>query len=118
MYTYVALIGRATRDPESRGEGLASLRVAVNPRNEKNDTLFIDCAFFGKRAEGVLKYVHKGDKVAIYGELVARHYNNRDGQTINTISINADGFECMDGTKTPESVSIEAPAVDESGLPF
>ena len=118
MYTYVSLIGRATRNPENRGEGIASLRVAVNPRNEKNDTLFIDCAFFGKRADGVLKYVHKGDKIAVYGELVARHYNNKDGQTINVINVNADGFECMDGAKASESIAIEAPSVDVDELPL
>ena len=68
----VVLVGRLTRDPEvrySQGDNataVARYTLAVDRRfNRNNDQNadFISCVAFGKTAEFIRNYVHKGTKV-------------------------------------------------------
>jgi len=69
----VVLIGRLTKDPESRqlkdGGTVCELRLAVNDRADR-EALFIDVAMFGKQADACAKYLRKGREVAVTGRLV------------------------------------------------
>jgi single-strand DNA-binding protein len=81
----VILIGRLTRDPESRtfanGGKVTKVGLVVNDRrfnkqsNEwEDEPMFIDCECYnrgenGKLADTVEKYCHKGSQVAVEGKL-------------------------------------------------
>lgn len=74
----VNISGNLTRDPEMRGSGTSVLAfgVAVNDRRKNPDTdewedcpNYVDCVLFGRRAQSLQQYLHKGDKVAIEGKL-------------------------------------------------
>lgn len=92
MNTWIGM-GRLTRDVELRaGENtVARFSIAVN-RRFKNaegnyDADFINCVAFGKSAEFVEKYFHKGDMIAIKGRLQIGNYTNKDGVRIPTTDI-------------------------------
>ena len=66
-----AISGNLTRDPEYRttggGMGVLSFTVAVNSSRKNRQTgeyedypNFIDCTMFGKRADGIQRYLSKG----------------------------------------------------------
>ena len=101
----VELVGNLTRDPELKatngGSAILSFGIAVNDRRKNNQTgewedvpNFFDCAMFGKRADSVSKYLHKGLKVAIAGKL---HYSSweKDGQKHSKVSVTVDDIELM-----------------------
>ena len=80
----VVLVGRLTADPEVRynnDKAVARFSLAVNRRFKRNgdaDTDFFNCVAFGKTAEFMEKYFHKGMKAVITGELRNNHYE-KDG---------------------------------------
>lgn len=77
--------GRATKDIELRsttsGKSVVSFSIAVK-RTYKNaegnyDSDFFDCIAFGKLAETISRYVHKGDMVGVIGKLQTRSYTDK-----------------------------------------
>lgn len=73
----VILLGNLTRDPEvrySQGSNMAIARfsLAVNrrfPREGEPDSDFFNCTAFGKTAEFVEKYFHKGSRMSLVGRV-------------------------------------------------
>lgn len=66
------------------GEPVLNFSVAVKRRVKKggqweDQTLWIDCTVFGKRAEGLSKILCRGSRVGVTGELGLREYTARDG---------------------------------------
>jgi single-strand DNA-binding protein len=92
-FNKVLLIGRLTRDPEMRtfanGGKVANFSVAVNERKKNAQTgawedaaIFIDCAAFnrgeyGKTADLIEKFCHKGDLVHVDGKLTIESWDDR-----------------------------------------
>ena len=91
----VILIGRLTREPEikySSGENpmeIARYTLAVDRKynREEQSADFINCVSFGKAAEFAEKYLHKGTKIAITGQLQTGSYTNKDGVKVYTTDV-------------------------------
>lgn len=92
MYNKIILIGRLTKDPESRYTPsgtlvstfrIASGRVYTDKNGEKQEeTLFINVIAWGGRtnlAENVNKFLKKGSLVLVEGRLRVRDYETSDG---------------------------------------
>ncbi len=75
----VRIIGNLTRDPEMRalpsGSSVASFAVATNrvwkdqSGQKQEEVEYHNCVAFGKTAELIAQYVHKGDQIMIQGRL-------------------------------------------------
>ena len=95
----VILMGRLTRDPESRytnasgsQESMCITRytLAVDRRGNRDGQQsadFIGCVAFGRAGEFTEKYFKKGMKVAITGRIQTGSYTNRDGQKVYTTDV-------------------------------
>lgn len=85
----VELIGRLTKDPDIRytkeQKCVASFFLAV--RKDKDTTYFPKVVVFGRMAETVEKYVHKGSTVGITGELHTDRYENKNGDMVYTTEV-------------------------------
>lgn len=103
----VELLGRLTRDPEvrySQGDNAtatARFSIAVN-RKFKNaegnyDADFINCVSFGKTAEFIEKYFHKGDMIALVGHIQTGNYTNKDGVKVYTTDVIVEEVEFTGG---------------------
>jgi len=96
------------RDAEVRylASGSAVLNVTVANNigfGDKQKTLFIRCALFGKRAEGQLKdYLLKGQAVMVSGELSENEYQAYDGTTKKSLELNANIIDLV-GSKRKTS---------------
>lgn len=81
----VTLIGRLTRDVETRYKGdlaIARYTLAVDRKFKKEgqpDADFIKCVVFGRSAEFADKYFSKGMKVAVSGRIQTGSYTAQDG---------------------------------------
>lgn len=118
----VALTGRLTRDPDIRytngGSTVARLNVAVDRdfKKEGGQTAdFPNVIAFGKTAEFVEKYFHKGNKIEISGRIQTGQYQKEDGTKVYTTDVLAErvGF----GESKKESGSQESKA-DPAGNDF
>lgn len=100
----VILIGRLTRDPEVRtsqdGKPVARYTLAVNKADNKAD--FIRCVTFGKSAEFVEKYLHKGVKILIEGRLQTGSYTDRDGRKVYTTDVIVERHEFVESKEAAE----------------
>ncbi len=98
----VILMGRLTRDPEVRvstGERQTTIgrfSIAVDRRFKREgqpEADFFNCTCFGKQAEFVERYLHKGTKVVVVGSVQNDNYTNKDGQQVYSVQIMVDEIE-------------------------
>jgi len=101
----VELIGRLTKDPELRftpgtGNAVANFSIAVEDGfGDKKKAYFINIVVWGKSAEAVSNYTHKGSKIAVIGKLTVRDYEAKDGTKKYITEVVADmygGIEFLD----------------------
>lgn len=74
-------LGQDCRTNNVSGTAVANFSVAVKAGfGEKSQTIWVDCALWGKRAEsGLIQYLKKGQQVGVTGELSTETGN--DGKT-------------------------------------
>ena len=95
------LMGRLTRDPEVRYGGannnaIARFSIAVDRRfkREGQPTAdFFNCTAFGKLGEFVEKYLRKGTKIVLDGEIQNDNYQNKEGQMVYGFQVIANNIE-------------------------
>ncbi|MBQ5446312.1 MAG: single-stranded DNA-binding protein [Lachnospiraceae bacterium] len=145
----VILVGRLTRDPDvrySQGEqsmAIARFSLAVDRRfkrdGDNQSADFISCVAFGKTAEFIEKYVHKGTKLVLEGRIQTGSYTNKDGVKVYTTDVVAENVEFAESKATAanysnggfEGAANEKPAgapgdgfmnvadgLEDEGLPF
>lgn len=113
----VVMIGNLTKAPEtsktSNGVMYSRFSIAVNreykdEHGEKITDYFNVIAWRGL-AELANKYLDKGRKVCVVGQIQTRSYENKDGVKVNTFDIVADEIEFL----TPKSqITESAPPTD------
>ena len=99
----VILMGRLTRDADirwSQGEEqlcIARFTLAVDRRfkrnNDEKTADFISCIAFGRIAEFMEKFGHKGVKFVTEGRIQTGSYVNRDGQKVYTTDVVVEQIE-------------------------
>lgn len=98
----VILMGRLTRDPEVRySQGasqtaVARFSIAVDRRFKREgepDADFFNCTAFGKQAEFIERYLHKGTKVVVCGRIQNDNYTNKEGQMVYSVRVMVDEIE-------------------------
>ena len=134
----IFLIGRLTRDPESRalpsGQtvsnfGLATNRVWTNQEtNEKQEqTEFHNIVAFGRLADICNQYLSKGSLIMIEGRIQTRNWQDQNGDTKYRTEVIAETMQmgprggqggrpsAAEDTDKPSEEKVEEVQVDESG---
>ena len=83
----VTLIGRLVKDPVLIDTGNSYLCSFTLANNRKDNTLFIDCAAWGKTAEMIKKNCHKKTQVCVSGRLQQNSWTSKDGKRNSKIEI-------------------------------
>jgi single-strand DNA-binding protein len=95
MSNVFSFTGTLGRDAEVRstpsGQSVLNFTVANNIGfGDRQQTLWVRVALWGKRAEGSLQnYLKKGQQVFVSGELSQREYQANDGTTKVSLELNA-----------------------------
>lgn len=99
----VVLVGRLTRDSELKytksGMPIARFSIAVNRSRKDGDqwvdeASFFEIDFWGKAAEGVNRYLIKGQQVGVEGELRQDRWE-QDGQPRQKVVVNASNVRLL-----------------------
>lgn len=111
--------GRLTREPyiimSKTGILIARFTLAVDrPKRktenggQRNDSDFIPCVAFGKRAEFVQNYLHCGMKVEVSGHLQSGKYTNKKGEPVYTLELAATAIEFAETKQVNETYARKA----------
>ena len=115
----VVLMGRLTRDPETRwSQGAQPLAItrytlAVDrrfARDEEQSADFISCVVFGKGAEFAEQYFHKGTKIVISGRIQTGSYTNKDGVKVSTTDVVVEEQEFAESKRQEDGGDYQAAA--------
>lgn len=79
---FATVVGNLGADAEMRvvpsGEAVLEFRVASTKRWRGNEvTTWVRCSMWGKRGEGVSRYLTKGTQVTVMGEMGTREHNGK-----------------------------------------
>lgn len=116
MSNVFSFTGTLGRDAEVRvtpsGQSVLNFTVANNIGfGDRQQTLWVRVALWGKRAEGSLQnYLKKGQQVFVSGELTQREYQANDGTTKASLELNANIVDLVG----KRSESGQAPAQNQS----
>lgn len=133
------IIGNLVADPDTRstqnGVSVCGFTVAVNRRFANRDgerqTDFYRVAAWRQLGENCGRYLSKGKKVAVIGELQPRLYTTQNGETRLSLDLQAEEVEFLspresssasvqNGTITPDApiTGGEWSPVNQDDLPF
>lgn len=123
----VTLIGNVGSNPEIKtfasGNKVAQITLATSERykdrngEQKEDTEWHSVQCFGKLADVVERFVHKGSLLYVDGKIRTRSYE-ADGRTIYRTEIVADHIQMLDRRDGNNEESTERRTRDLQDLPF
>ena len=85
--------GNVANDPELKevnGAPVATFSLGVT--TGKDQTTWVNCSVFGKRAEVIMRFYKKGAKVVVSGRGNLRPFTGRDGQNKTSFDLRVDDF--------------------------
>jgi single-strand DNA-binding protein len=89
----LTISGNLGRDPELKTTDqsqVASFSVGV--RTGKDETTWVNCSVWGKRADTVMAYFKRGSKVTLTGSGKLRSYENKNGTQGSSLEMNVTDF--------------------------
>lgn len=96
----VVLIGRLSKEPElrytSNNTPVCQINVAISrpiSQGKEPETDFINVTIWNKQAENLVKYVKKGNQIAIEGRIQTRSYDNEEGKKVYVTEVLANHVE-------------------------
>ncbi|MFH1604004.1 MAG: single-stranded DNA-binding protein [Pseudomonadota bacterium] len=105
-YNKILLMGNLTRDPQltylPSNTPVVEIGLAVNRKFRKQDgeqgeeTLFVDCRAYGKTAEALSQYCHKGKPLFIEGRLQLDQWQDKDGNRRSKHRVFIESFQFID----------------------
>ena len=111
VFSFTGTIGR---DSEVRktpsGQSVINIFVANNIGfGDRQQTLWVSVAVWGKRAEGSLvDYLKKGQQIFVSGELSQREYQANDGTTKTALQLNANIVDLVGSKENGQTGSQQA----------
>lgn len=113
-FNRVILAGRITRDIElkytNNNTAIASIGIAVNRTfkdgsgEKQEETTFVDCTAWGRTAEVMSEYLHKGAPVMIEGRLKLDQWEDKNtGDKRSKLSVVIENFQFMESKNDPNS---------------
>ncbi len=127
----VILQGNVTKDIElattSAGKSIANFSIAVRRKYSDKDgnevTDFHNCVAFNKTAEILNKYVKKGHKLLVSGELVYDTYEDKTGAKKTIAKIMVDEVDLINPKPSAEQTRVDTrdqdlTPIDDDSLPF
>jgi len=116
LFAATGNLGKDCRKGEAGGTAVLNFSIGVKSGyGDKEQTLWIDCAIWGKQAESKLAdYLVKGQKVAVTGELGQREHEGKNYLTLRVASIDLCGGKSEGGQAAPRNASEPKPAQQQA----
>lgn len=115
VFSATGNLGKDCRKGNAGNTAVLNFSIGVKSGfGDKEQTLWLDCAIFGKQAESKLgDYLVKGQQVAVSGELGTRTHEDKLYLTLKVNSIDLVGGK-KDGNSSPAPQQQSRPAPQQS----
>lgn len=123
----VMLIGNLTRDPQlsylPSQTAVVEFGLATTRRFKKQDgsqgeeTCFVDCQMFGKRAEVINQYFKKGEPIFVEGRLKFDQWTAQDGAKRSKLRVFVENFEFLGGRRNSNQPAAAGNATPSPDVP-
>ncbi len=127
MVNTVILVGRVGKDPEFRvtagGTPMAKFSLVTTEKRKDKNGNYVEskewhkCTIWGKMAEVLQKYVHKGSLLYLTARIHYDSYENKEGQKVYTTDIIVNTFQMLDGKPSSSSGQGHAPEPPRQDAP-
>lgn len=125
MLNCIIIQGRFKADPELRytqsNTAVCSTTLAVQRSRKGQDgeypTDWIDCVFWGKTAEHVKNWFHKGELAIVRGRLESRDWEDKNGNKRRSWEVQAESIDFCGGGKKEEKNQAEKQSYNEPEAP-
>lgn len=123
----VILIGNLTRDPEMRttssGVQVCNFSIAVNRRFKnaqtgQQETDYLNVVAWRQLGELCGRYLAKGRKVAVFGAIQTRSYEDKNGNKRTAVDIVADEVEFLSAAGEKARSGGSQPSASAGGAPY
>ena len=116
----VNIMGRLTKDPEIRLTSnqvqYCNFCIAVDAGKDR-EAYFFYCTAWKNTAVNIQKYFHKGDKIALTGNLTTRSYEDNSGQKRLITEILVNSFDFCESRHSTDQGQQQAPVVQDEQQP-
>ena len=127
MVNKVILVGRLGKDPEIRdanGQSVANLSLATDETykdrsgERQKKTEWHRLVAWGKTAEVVQKFLHKGDLIYVEGKIQTREFEDRSGTKKSTTEILVANIKFIQTDRAKQTESSRPQEVPDEDIPF
>ena len=118
-FNKIMLMGNLTKDPElsylPSQTAVVEFGMAVNRKwkskegEKKEEVCFVNCQAFGKTAENINKYLHKGDPLFVEGRLKFESWTASDGTKRSKHKVFVENFQFLGGAKDSQPTAKPKP---------
>lgn len=110
----VILMGRLTRDPETRtttsGKTVVSFSIAVDRAGQDDSADFFEVTAWDKLGELIAQYLSKGSRALIQGRLRQDSWDDKEtGKKRSRVEVTASDVTFLDSPRSSEGGSSSAP---------
>lgn len=110
----INLTGRLGQDPKvgnvPSGSKVATLSLGVERKTKEGKTTdWIDCVAWGKTADVIEQYTHKGDRIGITGTLQTRTYETASGEKRKVYEVLIEKLEFLGAQSPAQAARPETP---------
>lgn len=122
------LAGYLTRDPQlsytPNQTAVVDFGIASNRKwksqdgTENEETCFVDCRAFGKRAEAIANYLDKGSPLFVEGRLTFDSWEAQDGSKRSKLRVTVENFQFLGGNQPAKQASNSQQQSNDETIPF
>ena len=95
--------GNIGRDPEIKDVGGSQVcNFSLAAKTGKDETTWINCAVWGKRADAAMQYLRKGAAITVAGRGKLRSYQKKDGTEGQNLELDVNEFTLPPRENTSE----------------
>ena len=127
-FNRIVLAGCLTRDPQlsytPNQTAVVDFGLAINDSwtakdgTKKEETCFVDCRMFGKRAEAINQYCKKGDPLLVEGKLTFETWEAQDGSRRSKHKVKVDNFTFLGSGNTGQAKTVQSKIDEGDSIPF
>lgn len=115
------IVGNLGKDAEMKTADSGNTRLVFSVADtvgygDNKKTQWVNCTLFGKRGESLGKYLTKGAKVVIFGEVSLRQYDDKNGMARTSIDCVVSDVVLVGGGSEKKEAPAAAPIDDD--IPF
>ena len=117
----ISIAGTVGKDAELKhlSDGTAIAAFSVADSQGKDKTVWWNCSLFGKRAESLVNYIHKGTKVTVSGQVTEDVWTDKKGQERKSMKVRVNDIALQSKSEQRQEPQQQAaPAIPDEEIPF